>query len=85
VEVLHRVRDAEPMGITSISTELDYPEHQVRYSLRMLEPNDLVEPTEFGAVTTERTDSILHDFDRRISDLVGRLDHVRDEYAHTVR
>ena len=81
VDVLQRVIAAEPIGITALSAELGYPEHKVRYSLRKLERNDLVEPTKSGAVTTDRAESNLAELDRHFSALVSRLDRQREAFG----
>jgi len=41
------------MGIIKLSELTKYPQHMVRYSLRILEQDDLIEPSPQGAVTTE--------------------------------
>ena len=40
------------MGIIKLSELTNYPQHMVRYSLRILEQDDLIEPSPQGAVTT---------------------------------
>lgn len=48
LQVLKTVITDEPIGSVKISNELGYPHHKVRYSLRVLEEVDLVEPTARG-------------------------------------
>ena len=81
VDVLTQVMEAEPIGITSLSNELGYPEHQVRYSLRKLEHNDLVEPTKSGAVATDRAPASLDELDRHFSAVIDRLDRQRAAFV----
>lgn len=50
LQVLKTVITDEPIGSVKISNELGYPHHKVRYSLRVLEEVDLVEPTARGTV-----------------------------------
>ncbi|WP_153554983.1 protein kinase [Halomicrobium sp. LC1Hm] len=50
--VLRTVLEREPAGITDLAEVLDHPHHELRYSLRVLEEENLIEPTAEGAVTT---------------------------------
>ena len=56
LEVIQMVVDNEPIGIMKMSNELGYDHHEIRYSLRLLEEEDLIEPTQQGAITTDETD-----------------------------
>ncbi len=67
----------EPIGIVKMSNELDYAHHQVRYSLRILEEDNLIRPTNQGAVTTDRTGPFIEDLDEQIDDIRARLDALR--------
>ena len=64
VTKLKAIMDNEPIGIIRLSEMLQYPQHKVRYSLRILEQEGLIEPSPDGAVTTDK----IQDF----------LDHLRD-------
>ena len=50
--VLKTLQDKQPMGIIKLSELTKYPQHMVRYSLRILEQDGLIEPSPQGAVTT---------------------------------
>lgn len=54
VEILKAVKDHEPVGIIRLSEITGHPQHKVRYSLRILEQEGLIEPSAQGAVTTAR-------------------------------
>ncbi len=58
VEILKAVKDHEPIGIIRLSEITGHPQHKVRYSLRILEQESLIEPSAQGAVTTDQ----LNDF-----------------------
>jgi predicted transcriptional regulator len=64
VTMLKAIMDNEPIGIIRLSEMLQYPQHKVRYSLRILEQEGLIEPSPDGAVTTDK----IQDF----------LDHLKD-------
>ena len=53
VYVLKTLQKNHPMGIIKLSELTGYPQHTVRYSLRILEQDGLIEPSPQGAVTTE--------------------------------
>jgi predicted transcriptional regulator len=53
VHVLKTLQKNQPMGIIKLSELTGYPQHMVRYSLRILEQDRLIEPSPQGAVTTE--------------------------------
>ncbi|MCK4718021.1 MAG: hypothetical protein KAT70_05070 [Thermoplasmata archaeon] len=54
VEMLKAIIESEPIGIIRLSELLNYPQHKVRYSLRLLEQDGLIEPSPEGAMTTKR-------------------------------
>ncbi len=66
------VIENEPIGIVKMSNETGYPHHKVRYSLRVLEEENLIEPSSQGAITTDDT----HEF---VSELDGKVDHIVDK------
>ena len=73
LEILQLVYDREPIGIVKMSNETNHAHHEVRYSLRALEEEDLIEPSPQGARTTDQTDSFLTDLDEQIDNLRERL------------
>ncbi len=76
VKVLKSLRENQPIGIIKLSEETDYPQHMVRYSLRILEQDGLIEPSPQGAVTTDevdKTEAQLKDSLKKISNIVDEL------------
>lgn len=53
IHVLKTLQESQPMGIIKLSELTNYPQHMVRYSLRILEQDGLIEPSPKGAVTTD--------------------------------
>jgi len=53
IHVLKVLQEKQPMGIIKLSECTNYPQHMVRYSLRILEQDGLIEPSPQGAITTE--------------------------------
>ena len=54
IHVLKTLEKNQPMGIIKLSEITNYPQHMVRYSLRILEQDGLIEPSPHGAVVTEK-------------------------------
>ena len=54
VHVLNVLKKNEPAGIIKLSELTKHPQHMVRYSLRILEQEGLIEPSPQGAVTTNK-------------------------------
>lgn len=77
--ILHQVFENEPIGIVALSKETGYPEHKVRYSLRILEENGLIEPTHRGAIITERTATFIESSQHRIDELISKLERLKPE------
>lgn len=73
LRVLQSVLRDHPIGIVSISQQTDIPQHKVRYSLRMLENDELIEATPQGAVPADDIESRVAELNDGIEELVGRL------------
>lgn len=52
--MLKVVAENEPVGIIKLAEMLKLPQHKVRYSLRLLEQDGLIEATTTGAKTTKK-------------------------------
>ena len=79
LQVLRMVVENEPIGIVKMSNETGYPHHKVRYSLRVLEEENLIEPSSQGAITTDRTVEFVDELDGRIDSIVEKLRAMRIE------
>jgi len=60
VNVLKALKENQPMGIIKLSEITNYPQHMVRYSLRILEQDGLIEPSPQGAVTTDKVNDAMN-------------------------
>lgn len=77
LEILGYVLENEPIGIVALSDETGYAHHEVRYSLRVLEDNGVVEPTRQGAVTTDRAAEYFGEVNDTIDEAIERVDEMR--------
>ncbi|GAA0302318.1 hypothetical protein [Halarchaeum salinum] len=81
LEVLRMVIENEPIGIVKMSNETGYPHHKVRYSLRVLEEENLIEPSSQGAITTDHTHEFVEELDEKVDETVTKLHSMKIESA----
>ena len=81
LQVLKMVIRNEPIGIVKMSNETGYPHHKVRYSLRVLEEENLIEPSSQGAITTDATEQFVEDLDDKLDDTIGKLNEMKIDDA----
>lgn len=67
------IRDG-PIGIVKLSERTEVPEHKVRYSLRMLENDELVEATPQGAVPADGIEDRIEQINAGLRGLIERLE-----------
>jgi predicted transcriptional regulator len=77
LQILEAVIESGPIGIVRLAEETDVPEHKVRYSLRMLEDDGLIEPTPNGAVPADGLGDRIVEMNDGIDDLVARLEDLK--------
>jgi predicted transcriptional regulator len=77
VEMLKAIMDNEPIGIIRLSEMLQYPQHKVRYSLRILEQEELIEPSPDGAVTTEKIQEFLDTLKGTLESMSNTVNELR--------
>ncbi len=61
------------IGIIKLSELSGFPQHQVRYSLRVLEHHNLLKPSPQGAVATARGKKFMQNLDKKIEKLREEL------------
>jgi predicted transcriptional regulator len=81
VQMLQAIMEHEPIGIIRLSEQLNIPQHKVRYSLRILEQEGLIQPSPDGAIITDRVQpfldhlkEILESLSQTVNELRGTLD-----------
>ena len=77
VNTLKCVIQNEPIGIIKLSELLNLPQHKVRYSLRILEEEGLIEPSPEGARTTERLPAFLENLKGILKSLEGIIEELK--------
>ena len=81
VTILKVIMENEPIGIIKLSEILKYPQHKVRYSLRTLEHEGLIEPSPEGAVTTEELPAFLS----RMKVILGSMDQLTNDLTKSLK
>jgi len=77
IHILKTVQEHQPMGIIKLSELTNYPQHMVRYSLRILEQDGLIEPSSQGAVTTEKVSKTMSTLKKTLSEISKTAEELR--------
>ncbi|MGB9952076.1 MULTISPECIES: winged helix-turn-helix transcriptional regulator [unclassified Haloarcula] len=83
LSILEAVIENGPIGIVRLAEETGVPKHKVRYSLRMLEDDELIEPTPQGAIPVDNIDERVATINDGIDRLIEQLDGLRDVFSST--
>lgn len=76
VDVLKTLRENQPMGIIKLSELTGYPQHMVRYSLRILEQDGLIEPSPQGAITTQEVEKTMNLLKKTLKDMSATAEEI---------
>lgn len=77
IEILKIAKEKGPIGMGKISDEANIPKHKVRYSLRVLEKEDLIEPTNEGAVS-KNIEEFTKNFKSKIQKEIDKLERIEE-------
>ena len=72
--VLKTLEENEPAGIIKLSELTKHPQHMVRYSLRILEQDGLIEPSPQGAITTNVVSKTIVLLKSKLKDMNKTID-----------
>ena len=79
INILRIIKKEEPIGIIRLSEMTGFPHHKVRYSLRVLEEEGIIEPTVEGATIQQETLSYLLHFMDIIERMIQELTLIKDD------
>ena len=79
VLVLQTLKQNEPAGIIKLSELTKNPQHMVRYSLRILEQEGLIEPSPQGAVTTESANKAMPMLKSKLKEMQDTINEIIKE------
>lgn len=77
IHILKTVQKHQPMGIIKLSELTNYPQHMVRYSLRILEQDGLIEPSTQGAVTTEKVEKTISNLKKILEEISKTVEEIK--------
>jgi len=77
VAMLKAIMENQPIGIIRLSELLNFPQHKVRYSLRILEQEGLIKPSPEGAVTTDKLEEFLDYLKSVLDSMSGTVQELR--------
>lgn len=73
VAMLQAVAENEPIGIIKLAENLKLPQHKVRYSLRLLEQDGLIQATSSGARTSKNVGRFLETMKGELGAMNGSI------------
>lgn len=79
VQILNHIKSEGPIGIIRLSEKTGIPHHKVRYSLRILEDNEIIQPTAEGAILVPRDDDYRVQFRDVVTAMVQELTGINEE------
>jgi predicted transcriptional regulator len=77
IYILKTVKKHQPMGIIKLSELTNYPQHMVRYSLRILEQDGLIEPSSQGAITTDKVSKTMTNLKKILSEIGKTAEEIK--------
>jgi predicted transcriptional regulator len=81
VEMLQIILMNEPIGIIKLSNLSNFPQHKVRYSLRILEQEGLIQPSPDGAMTTKK----CKEFMQKLKNILGNMEQTIKDIKHNIK
>ncbi len=78
IKVLKAVIENQPVGIIKLSHMLNMPEHKIRYSLRLLEQEGIIEASPSGAKITIKAKEALEEIRKFVRDMEKRCEEINN-------
>ncbi|SFR96402.1 Predicted transcriptional regulator [Halomicrobium zhouii] len=85
VAIFRAVIEHGPIDIASLAAETDLPEHKVRQSVRMLENDGVVEPSQQGTVPPADVEDQVAAINEGVDHLVDRVEELRSVFSEDVQ
>ena len=76
IKVLKAVIENQPVGIIKLSHMLNMPENKIRYSLRLLEQEGIIEASPSGAKITIKASEALEEIRKFVKDMEKRCEEI---------
>ena len=84
-QILRLVIQNEPIGIVKLFRKTGYPRHKIRYSLRVLEEESLIEPSQEGAETTNKTQKFVTAHVDSIDEVIAGFEAMEIENSDEIK
>lgn len=73
IGMLKMIKTHQPIGIIRLGEGLGIPKHKVRYSLRLLEKEGLIQPSREGAMVAEGYDDYMEYMHECLEEMVDQI------------
>ncbi len=80
VMIVKVVRENQPIGLIRLSEITGIPKHKVRYSLKLLEQDGIIIPTQGGATVSDSYDEYIESLKKYIDGLYERIEKLRSVF-----
>lgn len=77
LEIFVLTWQAEPIGIVELSNRTGFQHHEVRYSLRLLEEEQLIKLCAAGATTTDRAQQFLESINDELEAVIATVSEMK--------
>lgn len=77
IKIVRVVRENQPIGLIRLSEMTGIPKHKVRYSLKLLEQDGIIVPTQGGATVSDKYESYMESLKEYIDSLYDRVEKLR--------
>jgi predicted transcriptional regulator len=77
LEVMTTVKERGPIGIIKLSKITGQPQHMIRYSLRTLEKDGIIEPSQHGAIVTDKIHEVLGTIETTLDDFTTKVQELK--------
>lgn len=77
IMIVRVVHENQPIGLIRLSEMTGIPKHKVRYSLKLLEQDGIIIPTQDGAMVSDMYGSYMESLKEYIEGLYDRIEKLR--------
>ncbi len=79
ISILRTVKENQPIGLIRLSEMTNIPKHRVRYSLKIMEQQGIIQATSEGAVVSDNYDQFMTDIADSVNALAEKVIALRDD------
>lgn len=77
IKIVRVVHENQPIGLIRLSEMTGIPKHKVRYSLKLLEQDGIIIPTQGGAMVSDRYEPYMESLKEYIEGLYDHIEKLR--------